>query len=62
MSTFDPDHPCCEWHDRLNKTWAAWSAEDAPLYRKFAQPKDSVTPDAITFDVMLLDGWRSWRR
>lgn len=57
MSTFDPEQPC-EVHDVANRTWFAWPVKDASLYRQYAEPQDSKTPDVIAFDGMLLDGWR----
>lgn len=56
MSTFDPGVPCLI-HDKLNNELLMWKPEWSDHYREFAQPYD--TPEVVSWDGMLLDGWRS---
>jgi hypothetical protein len=51
-------------HDRLNDTWNRWDPpKDETLYRAWAEPQDSQTPDVIQYDGRVLDGWaQEWCR
>jgi hypothetical protein len=54
---FDPSRICMV-HDRLNYTWNRWDPpKDETLYRAWAEPQDSQTPDVIQYDGRVLDGW-----
>jgi hypothetical protein len=56
MGTFDPER-ACEVHDGANDTWFTWNPSDAAEhFRTYAEPWD--TPGVISWDGMLLDGWR----
>ena len=55
MSTFDPDKPAY-LHDRLNEEVLEWRPEDAQRWREHAVPH---VEGVITWDGLLIDGWRA---